>query len=145
MSKPRIQDDLYNHVNYEKLQELVIPDDQPCVGGFQTLAVELEKLMIGEFKQMSESAVYPNAHLERAVKLFNVAKDVEKKNKDGIDLIAGCTGTSSGLKDAVISALEYVPATSPAAKIIGLVALFGAFACVAAIITYKSIKRRRAK
>ena len=85
MSKPRIQDDLYNHVNYEKLQELVIPDDQPCVGGFQTLAVELEKLMIGEFKQMSESAVYPNAHLERAVKLFNVAKDVEKKNKDGIE------------------------------------------------------------
>ena len=85
MSKPRIQDDLYNHVNYEKLQELVIPDDQPCVGGFQTLAVDLEKLMIGEFKQMSESAVYPNAHLERAVKLFNVAKDVEKKNKDGIE------------------------------------------------------------
>ena len=69
----------------------------------------------------------------------------DEKNEDGIDLIAGCTGTSSGLKDAVIAALEYVPATSPAAKIIGLVALFGAFACVAAIITYKSIKRRRAK
>ena len=46
MSKVRIQDDLYTFVNQEKLGQLVIPDDLPCVGGFQTLAVELEKTMI---------------------------------------------------------------------------------------------------
>ena len=33
--KVRIQDDLYTYVNQEKLAQLVIPDDQPSVGGFQ--------------------------------------------------------------------------------------------------------------
>ena len=49
MSKPRIQDDLYTYVNQEKLDQLVIPDDQPCTGGFQTLAVDVEKIMIKEY------------------------------------------------------------------------------------------------
>ena len=49
MEKPRIQDDLYTYVNQEKLEELIIPDDQPCVGGFQTLAVDVEQTMINEF------------------------------------------------------------------------------------------------
>ena len=44
--KVRIQDDLYTYVNQEKLAQLVIPDDQPSVGGFQTLAVDVEKTMI---------------------------------------------------------------------------------------------------
>ena len=44
MEKVRIQDDLYTYVNEEKLNELVIPGDLPCIGGFQSIAVELEKL-----------------------------------------------------------------------------------------------------
>ena len=44
MSKPRIQDDLYTYVNQEKLDELIIPDDKPCAGGFQTLAEDVEKI-----------------------------------------------------------------------------------------------------
>ena len=46
MEKPRIQDDLYTYVNQEKLDSLVIPDDKPCVGGFQTLAEDVEKIML---------------------------------------------------------------------------------------------------
>ena len=49
MEKPRIQDDLYTYVNQEQLEQLVIPDDQPCVGGFQTLAVDVEKTMISMY------------------------------------------------------------------------------------------------
>ena len=36
MNKPRIQDDLYTYVNQEKLDELVIPDDQPAIGTFKS-------------------------------------------------------------------------------------------------------------
>ena len=43
MEKVRIQDDLYHYVNQEKLDELVIPDDMPQIGGFNTLHVEDEK------------------------------------------------------------------------------------------------------
>ena len=84
MEKVRIQDDLFTYVNQETLDQLVIPDDKPTAGGFQTLADGVEKLMISEFVQMSESGVYPNVYVERACKLFKIIKDVEKREKDGI-------------------------------------------------------------
>lgn len=84
MSKPRIQDDLYTYVNQEKLDQLVIPDDKPCAGGFQTLAEDVEKIMIDEFKEMSLNEQYPNEHLKRACSLFKLAKDVDKKEKFGV-------------------------------------------------------------
>ena len=52
MEKVRIQDDLYTYVNQKKLEELVIPDDQPATGGFNILAKDVEKIMIDEFKEM---------------------------------------------------------------------------------------------
>jgi len=84
MEKVRIQDDLYTYVNQETIDSLVIPDDMPTIGGFASLAIDIQKLMIGEFKEMCEKDEYPNAHLERACKLFKMASDVKKKKKDGI-------------------------------------------------------------
>jgi len=84
MNKPRIQDDLYTYVNQEKLDELVIPDDQPAIGGFNTLAKDVEKIMINEFEEMCAKDNYPNEYLKNACKFFKVIKNVEKKEKDGI-------------------------------------------------------------
>ena len=84
MEKIRIQDDLYTYVNQAKLEELVIPDDMPVTGGFATLGIEVEKLMIGEFNAMCQSAAYPNAYLENACTLYSLAKDVKRKKKHGI-------------------------------------------------------------
>ena len=85
MDKIRIQDDLYTHVNQETLDNLVIPDDLPSVGGFMTLSIEIQKLMIDEFKQMSENESYPNDYLKRACTLFKMARNAEKKAADGIE------------------------------------------------------------
>ena len=84
MEKIRIQDDLYTYVNQEKLDELVIPEDMPVAGGFATLSTDVEKLMIGEFTDMCKAGSYPNEHLERACKLFALAKNVKRKKKHGI-------------------------------------------------------------
>ncbi|MBQ9731347.1 MAG: M13 family peptidase [Bacilli bacterium] len=84
MEKVRIQDDLYTHVNQEKLDQLVIPDDLPATGGFNTLHVEVEKLMIDEFNQMCETSTYPNEYLERACTLYKEIKNVKKRDKHGI-------------------------------------------------------------
>lgn len=84
MEKVRIQDDLYTYVNQEKLEQLVIPSDRPCAGGFNELDQDVEKIMTEELNQMSESGVYPNIYLERAIKLFNAVKDVKRRNKEGI-------------------------------------------------------------
>ena len=84
MEKIRIQDDLYTYVNQAKLEELVIPDDMPVAGGFAALGLDVEKLMIGEFNTMCKEKAYPNEHLERACKLYMLAKDVKRKKKHGI-------------------------------------------------------------
>ena len=84
MEKIRIQDDLYTYVNQDKLNELVIPDDMPVAGGFASLGLDVEKLMISEFNTMCKEASYPNEHLERACTLYTLAKDVKRKKKHGI-------------------------------------------------------------
>ncbi len=84
MENIRIQDDLYMFVNKEKLEELVIPDDKPCAGGFNELADSVEKIMMGEFKEMTENASYPNDYLKRACKLYSIVQDADAKAKHGI-------------------------------------------------------------
>ncbi len=84
MDNIRIQDDLYNFVNHEKLEQLVIPDDMPVAGGFAELNTDVEKLMLNEFEQMSKSGEYPNIHLNRAVALYKAVKNVRKRNANGI-------------------------------------------------------------
>ena len=84
MENIRIQDDLYTHVNQEKLAELVIPDDLPVMGSPMALATGIEKLMIGEFNAMCQEGSYPNDHMARACTLYRLAKDVKRKKKHGI-------------------------------------------------------------
>ena len=84
MEKVRIQDDLFHHVNQEKLDSLVIPDDMPSIGGFNTLHKEVEELMINEFNQMSKEKCYPNDYLARAISLYEEVKNVKKRNRLGI-------------------------------------------------------------
>jgi len=84
MENIRIQDDLYTHVNQENLEKLVIPDDKPTAGGFSELADAVEKTMMGEFEAMAESKAYPNDYLKRACELYALAKDADRKEKDGI-------------------------------------------------------------
>ena len=60
MEKVRIQDDLYTYVNQEWMDQAIIPEDRPTVGGFADLDKDVEKLMIGEFNSLSESKEYPS-------------------------------------------------------------------------------------
>ena len=84
MENVRIQDDLYMYVNGETIENLVIPDDKPYAGGFAELADGVEKIMMEEFASMSESKSYPNEYLKRACELYSLAKDADRKEKDGI-------------------------------------------------------------
>jgi putative endopeptidase len=84
MENIRIQDDLYNFVNQKTLEELVIPDDKPTAGGFAKLADSVEKTMMEEFEAMADSKDYPNEYLERACRLYAIAKDADRRERDGI-------------------------------------------------------------
>lgn len=84
MENIRIQDDLYMHVNQATLEELVIPDDKPTAGGFAKLSDGVEKIMMEEFKTMAAEKSYPNDYLKRAIELYTIAMDADRKEKHGI-------------------------------------------------------------
>ena len=90
MENIRIQDDLYNHVNRETLENLVIPDDKPVAGGFSALADSVEKIMMDEFSAMTENKSYPNDYLKRACELYAIAMDADRKEKHGITPALRC-------------------------------------------------------
>ena len=87
-NKVRIQDDLFTFVNQEKIDTLVIPEDRPTAGGFAELHDNVEKIMMDEFKALEKADNIADHNLKKAVDLYSVAKNVKKRNKQGIKPIA---------------------------------------------------------
>lgn len=86
--KIRIQDDLYHYVNQEKLDSLVIPDDMPIAGGFAELDQNVEKILMKEFEDLQKDPSSLDENMKKAVLLYSIAKNVKKRNKDGIKPIS---------------------------------------------------------
>ncbi|MCR5723276.1 MAG: hypothetical protein K6G72_13165 [Lachnospiraceae bacterium] len=81
----RIQDDLYEAVNGEWLKTAVIPDDRPTTGGFSTLAQEVEKTMMADFKAFSEGTKSTDiSEMRYAISLYKKVLDAERRNREGI-------------------------------------------------------------
>lgn len=84
----RVQDDLYQFVNKEWIDQAIIPDDKPMIGGFNDLNKQVEERLIDDFNQMSMGKIpYPQHYIQRAVELFDLVKDTKKRNEDGIQPI----------------------------------------------------------
>ncbi len=84
MEKNRIQDDLFHYVNKEWIDQAQIPDDKPSVGGFQDLADDVEKLLIGDLNGMCGTGNYPDEHLRNACGVYMAAKDTARRSREGI-------------------------------------------------------------
>ena len=82
--KVRIQDDLYTFVNQEKIDQLVIPDDMPVAGGFSELRENVENILMADFEQLAKADKIDDANLEKAINLYRIAKNVKKRNAQGI-------------------------------------------------------------
>ena len=95
----RIQDDLYMAVNQEKLESLVIPDDEPVAGGFAQLDEDVEKTMMEEFETLSKKGEFPNVHIQNAVTFYALAKNVKKRNAQGIKPLLKDLNTIAAIKD----------------------------------------------
>ncbi len=100
MAKVRIQDDLYTFVNQEWLDSAVIPDDKPATGGFINLDLDVEKLLISDFNKMASGELeIPDENVRKAIALFNLAKNIEKRNAEGIAPILPTLEKIQNLKD----------------------------------------------
>lgn len=84
--KVRVQDDLYQYVNGSWMEKAVIPDDKPQVGGFSDLDTNVEKLLMKDFRAMNAgSKPIPSSYLEEAVKLYRKARNIKRRNQEGLD------------------------------------------------------------
>ena len=113
----RIQDDLYLHVNKEWMDKAVIPDDKPRIGGFSDLDDGVEDLLIADFNKMADGKKKcPDANVKKAVELYKLVKNTDKRNADGIAPVMGRLGRiealnsladfNSALKDSVLSGIN---------------------------------------
>ena len=98
-NKVRIQDDLFTYVNQEKLDQIVIPDDKPVAGGFAELAQDVEKTLMNDFLEMEKADNIADPNLKKAVDLYSIAKNVKKRNKQGIKPIAKDLKTIASIND----------------------------------------------
>ncbi len=81
----RIQDDLYEAVNGEWLKTAVIPDDRPTTGGFSTLAQNVEKIMMDDFKALAEGTKTTDIpEMRYAISMYKKVKDEERRNREGL-------------------------------------------------------------
>ena len=115
MEKVRIQDDLFHYVNQEWIDQAVIPDDKPSVGGFRDLDEDVEKILIRDLNEMCEKEVWPDEYLENACSLYQAVKDVKRRNREGIRPVlktlsgirklTGVAHFNRNLKEMVLSGL----------------------------------------
>ena len=83
-NKVRIQDDLFTYVNQEKIDQLVIPDDMPVAGGFSELHQNVEKTLMNDFEEFAKADSIDDPNLAKAIALYKIAKNVKKRNSQGI-------------------------------------------------------------
>ena len=100
MEKVRIQDDLYEYVNGETLEKLVIPDDRPVAGGFSQLDEDVEKIMMKEFDDFANGKNTTDIkEVKEAVKLYQKVLNVDRRNKEGITPVLPLLEKIKGMKN----------------------------------------------
>ena len=85
MEKVRIQDDLYQAVNGQWLQQAVIPDDRPTTGGFSLLDQNVEKTLMDDFDSFAKGKKTTDVEtMDQAIKLYKKIIDTERRNEEAI-------------------------------------------------------------
>lgn len=86
--KPRIQDDLYESVNYDWLQTATINSDQPSTGSFTALSNNVVDDLIADLQAgFSDNGVSKEGTQGQMYQYYQLALDIDRLNKEGIEPI----------------------------------------------------------
>lgn len=96
IQKDLIKDDLYAAVNGEWLKKAVIPEDRPRIGGFTDLVIGVEDTLIKDFNELKDPK---DVQMKEFLKYYNMTKDFETRNKDGLKDIKKYIEKIEKLKD----------------------------------------------
>ncbi|MCH3904915.1 MAG: M13 family peptidase [Lactobacillus sp.] len=97
----RPQDNLYLAVNSAWIKQAKIPADRPSTGSFDEISLAVEKHMLDDFADFAsgkqELPDVPN--FDKAVALYKLAGDFDKRNADGADPIRADLNLLRSLRD----------------------------------------------
>lgn len=100
MNKVRVQDDLYEYVNGEWLEKAEIPADRPTAGGFAELDQNVEKILMGDFKDFAEGKKKSDIkEMAYAINLYKKFIDEKRRNEEGIKPVLSLLEEIKNLKD----------------------------------------------
>lgn len=85
MKQELIRNNYYEAVNKEWIDKAVIPGDQPMLSAFLELHLEIEKTLIDLANKWDEDQEGLNSHLQEFVKLYQMTKDFETREKLGAE------------------------------------------------------------
>ncbi|QCZ36748.1 M13 family metallopeptidase [Mycoplasma nasistruthionis] len=101
MQKPRLQDDFYDFVNYDWLQETKIPEDRSSMSAFGELDLKLEKLLKGLTHDWAtnQKDIPNNAHIQNYVKFYQMILDNDTRENQGWEPARKYLADLENLKD----------------------------------------------
>lgn len=97
----RPQDNLYLAVNSDWLKTIEIPADRSSMGSFGKIDENVEKQLMQDFADFADGKkAIPNVpNLDKAVALYKVARDFDKRNSEGAEPIKARLKQLLDLKD----------------------------------------------
>ncbi|MDF7638171.1 M13 family metallopeptidase [Lactobacillus sp. ESL0791] len=97
----RPQDNMYLAVNSEWIEKTKIPSDRARMASFDGIAVAVEKQLMKDFADFADGKKelpdVPN--FDKAVELYKIARDFDKRNRDGATPIKPDLEILEGIKD----------------------------------------------
>lgn len=97
----RPQDNMYLAVNSDWIEKTKIPADRSRMASFDGIDVNVEKQLMQDFADFaSGKKEIPNIpNMTKAVKLYQLARDFDKRNRDGAEPIKADLAILDGLRD----------------------------------------------
>lgn len=116
MKKEQIKTNFYEAVNGEWLEKAQIPGDQPSVSAFLELHLGIEKTLMDLTSKWEKNQTTLNDNLKKYIKLYQMTKDFDKRNKLGtkpfegilykITQLNGIEDLDKAFKDFTLESIE---------------------------------------
>ncbi|MFD1454695.1 M13 family metallopeptidase [Levilactobacillus lanxiensis] len=96
----KLTDDLYDAVNGKWAEQATIPGDHSSTGGFMDLVDNIEHTLMSDFDDLLAGKLTPaNPEMAEFKKLYTLALDADRRNKDGVTPLKPYLAKIEGLKD----------------------------------------------
>ncbi len=97
----RPQDNLYLAVNSEWLEKAKIPSDRSRIASFDKIDLTIEKNLMKDFADFADGKKeMPNVpNFDKAVELYKIARDFNKRNREGAEPIKADLATLENIRD----------------------------------------------